>query len=159
MDQAVVTSETRRASAAEPFVVSAVVFLFAAFPLLPETRVIAVGITAVALTILAWFRRWRAVVPVGVFTTVCLLLVWFGVRFSQVWLAAGLGGYFAIAEITPWMRGSHSWLRVGSFGRKVRTLALASVCVCGARKSPCWSTLMIVPCQHSTRHVCWQKPH
>jgi len=75
----------------------------------------------------AWTRRCTAAAPLAAFAVICLILAFAGVPYSQLVLGLGLVFYAAFVRLTPWLRGSATWARWGTFGRDVRLLVAGSV--------------------------------
>jgi uncharacterized protein len=75
---------------------------------------------------LAWYKRCRAAAPFSTFCVICLGLAFSGVRYFPVILALGLLGYAGVVRIVPWLRGTASWVRCGSFDAAVCLLSVAA---------------------------------
>lgn len=74
----------------------------------------------------AWLARCQAAAPLAAFCVVGLSFALGGVPYSQLVLGIGLLSYAAVVRVTPWLRGTATWARWGSFGGDVRLLAVAS---------------------------------
>jgi membrane protease YdiL (CAAX protease family) len=78
------------------------------------------------LAVLAWSKRCRAAAPFSTFCVICLGLAFSGVRYFQVVLALGLLCYAGVVRGVPWLRGTATWVRWGSFDATVRFLSVAA---------------------------------
>jgi len=77
------------------------------------------------LAVLAWYKRCRAAAPFSTFCVIYFGLVLSGVRLFPVVLALGLLGYAGVVRGVPWLRGTATWARWGSFDATVRLLSVA----------------------------------
>jgi membrane protease YdiL (CAAX protease family) len=75
---------------------------------------------------LAWYNRCRAAAPFSTFCVICLGVAFSGVRYFPVILALGLLGYAGVVRIVPWLRGTASWARCGSFDAAVCLFSVAA---------------------------------
>jgi membrane protease YdiL (CAAX protease family) len=71
---------------------------------------------------LAWYKRCRVAAPLSAFCVICFGLILCGVRLFPVVLALGLLGYAGVLRGVPWLRGTATWARWGSFDATVRFL-------------------------------------
>ncbi len=110
----------------EALAVIVMVLMFTAFPLLPYSSVIGIGICIVLVTVVSWFKRWSIGVSVGMFCMVCIALVLLKVPFSQLWLSLALSIQVLVIRVVPWLRGNDAWLRVGSLGKDMWLLTAIS---------------------------------
>jgi membrane protease YdiL (CAAX protease family) len=78
------------------------------------------------LAVLAWYKRCRAAAPFSTFCVICLGLALSGVPYFQVVLALGLLCYAGVVRGVPWLRGTATWARWGSFDATVRFLSVAT---------------------------------
>jgi len=78
------------------------------------------------LAVLAWYKRCRAAAPFSTFCVIYFSLVLSGVRLFPVVLALGLLGYAVVVRGVPWLRGTATWARWGSFDATVRFLSIAA---------------------------------
>ena len=118
-----------------------VTLLVTAAPLLPLKAAIGAATGTAVLAVVAWYQRCRAAVPVSTFCVICLGLVFFGVPYFQVVLAVGLLGYAGVVRGVPWLRGTVTWARWGSFDRDVRLLS-AAACLLAAVALLTWYLLL-----------------
>jgi len=101
-------------------------------PLLPPNAgTVAAGAIAL-LAVVAWLNRCRAAAPLSAVYVVCLAVALFGVPYSQLVLGLGLVSYAAVVRMVPWLRGTATWARWGSFASDVRLLCAAAVLIAGA---------------------------
>ena len=116
----------RSARKLDALLVVSVTLLCTAAPLVPPKAAIgAAGGTAV-LAVLAWSKRCRAAAPFSTFCVICLGLALSGVLYFQVVLALGLLCYAGVVRGVPWLRGTATWARWGSFDATVRFLSIAA---------------------------------
>jgi hypothetical protein len=99
----------------DALLVVGVTLLCTAAPLVPINAAIAAASGILVLAVLAWYKRCPAAAPFSVFCVVCLSLIFFGVRYFPVILALGLLGYAGVVRGVPWLRGTATWARWGSF--------------------------------------------
>jgi hypothetical protein len=79
------------------------------------------------LAVLAWNKRCRAAAPFSTFCVIYLGLALSGVSYFQVVLAFGLLCYAGgRARGVPWLRGTATWARWGSFDATVCFLSVAA---------------------------------
>jgi len=109
----------------DALLVVSVTLLVTAAPLLPRKAAMGAASGIAVLAVLAWYKRCAAAAPYSIFCVVCLGLVFSGVRYFQVVLAVGLLGYAGVVRVVPWLRGTATWARCGSFDATIRFL-----CVC-----------------------------
>jgi len=76
------------------------------------------------LAMLAWYKRCRVAAPFSTFCVICFVLS--GVRLFPAVLALGLLGYAGVVRGVPWLRGTATWARWGSFDATVRFLSVAA---------------------------------
>lgn len=100
--------------------------LVTAAPLVPPNAAIVAAAGTAVLGVVAWYERCRAAAPLSAFCVICLGLALSGVLYSQVVLGLGLLCYGVVVRGVPWLRGSATWARLGSFGRDVRYLSAAA---------------------------------
>jgi hypothetical protein len=93
--------------------------LITAIPLLPDSLAVTVSIAVVGASIIAWIRRCRFAASLGVFCSVCLILVLAGVRYLQISLAAALIAYTWATRRTSWLRGTATWIKRGTLDTDV----------------------------------------
>ena len=93
------------------------------------------------LAVVAWYKRCRAAAPVSTFCVICLGLAFFGVPYFQVVLGVGLLCYAGVVRSVPWLRGTATWARWGSFDRDVRLLS-AAACLVAAVALLSWYLLL-----------------
>lgn len=103
-----------------------ITLLVTAVPLLSHNTAIGATSGIALLGAVAWTRRCKAAAPLAAFSVACFVLGLAGVRYSQVVLGLGLLWYAAVVRLTPWLRGTATWARWGSFRRDVRLLAVGS---------------------------------
>ena len=106
--------------------VVSVTLLCIATPLVSPNVAIGAAIGTTVLAALAWYNRCRAATPFSTFCVICLGLVFCGVRYFPVILALGLLGYAGVVRIVPWLRGTATWARWGSFDAAVCLFSLAA---------------------------------
>jgi membrane protease YdiL (CAAX protease family) len=110
----------------DALLVVGVTLLCTAAPLIPTNAAITAASGIVVLAALAWYRRCRAAAPLSTFCVICLGLIFSGVRYFPVILALGLLGYAVVVRIVPWLRGTATWIRWGSFDAAVCLLSVAA---------------------------------
>lgn len=113
-------------SQSEIIPVITIVFLFSVFPLLPKVWVFGTCIFSLLLTVLAGVRRNKIAFPLGVFCSVCLVLVSLGVSFSQIWFGIGLIVYIIVTRKTAFLGNNTHWLQMGRMGRDIYALAIGA---------------------------------
>jgi CAAX protease family protein len=106
--------------------VVSVTLLFTAAPLVPSNVAIAAASGIAVLAVLAWYKRCRAAAPFSTFCVICLSLVLFGVRYFPLVLGLSLLSYAGVVRGVPWLRGTATWARWGSFDATVRFLSVAA---------------------------------
>jgi uncharacterized protein len=104
--------------------VVSVTLLCTAAPLLPTNAAIAAASATAVLAVLAWYERCRAAAPLSTFCVICFGLVLSGVPHFWLVLAFGLLCYAGVVRGVPWLRGTATWARWGSFDASVRLLSL-----------------------------------
>jgi uncharacterized protein len=110
----------------DALLVVSVTLLVTVAPLVPSNGAIFAGIGIALLAVVAWSKRCRAAAPYSTFCVICLGLVFAGVRYFPVVLAGGLLGYAGVVRAVPWLRGTATWARWGSFGATVRFFCVAA---------------------------------
>ena len=110
----------------DAFLVVGVTLLCTAAPLVPTNAAIAAASGIVLLAILAWYKRCSAAAPLSIFCVICLSLIFSGVRYFPVILALGLLGYAGVVRGVPWLRGTATWARWGSFDAGVCLLSVGA---------------------------------
>lgn len=103
-----------------------VTLLCTASPLVPPKAAIGAASGTAVLAMLAWYKRCRAAAPFATFCAICFGLALSGVRYFQVILGLGLLGYAGVVRGVPWLRGTATWARWGSFDATVRFLCVAA---------------------------------
>jgi len=110
----------------DALLVVSVTLLVTAAPLVPPNAAIGAAIGTAVLAVLAWYKRCRAAAPYSVFCVICFGLVLSGVPYFQVVLALGLLCYAGVVRGVPWLRGTATWPRWGSFDPTVRFLSVVA---------------------------------
>ncbi len=110
----------------DALLVVSVNLLCTAAPLVPPKAAMGAASGTAVLAVLAWYKRCRAAAPFSTFCVICFGLVLAGVRLFPVVLALGLLGYAAVVCGVPWLRGTATWARRGSFDATVRFLSVAA---------------------------------
>jgi uncharacterized protein len=110
----------------DALLVVSVTLLCIAAPLVPRNAAIGAASGTAVLAVLAWYMRCRAAAPFATFCVICLGLVLSGVRYFQVVLAVGLLCYAGVVRGVPWLRGTATWARWGSFDATVRLLSVVA---------------------------------
>jgi uncharacterized protein len=110
----------------DALLVVSVTLLVTAAPLVPSNAAICAAAGVALLAVVAWSKRCRAAAPVSLFCVICLGLALVGVRYFPVVLAGGLLGYAGIVRGVPWLRGTATWTRWGSFDATVRFLCVGA---------------------------------
>ena len=110
----------------DALLVVSVTLLVTAAPLVPPKAAIGAASGTAVLAVVAWYKRCRAAAPVSIFCVICFGLVLSGVRYFPVVLAVGLLGYAGVVRGVPWLRGTATWARWGSFDATVRFLCVAA---------------------------------
>ena len=110
----------------DALLVVSVTLLITAAPLVPPNAAIGAASGTAVLAVLAWYKRCRAAAPFSTFCVICLGLVLSGVQYFQVVLTLGLLCYAAVVRGVPWLRGTATWARWGSFDATVRFLSIAA---------------------------------
>jgi uncharacterized protein len=110
----------------DALLVVGVTLLCTAAPLVPTNAAIAAASGIVLLAMLAWYKRCPAAAPFSIFCVICLSLIFSGVRYFPVILALGLLGYAGVVRGVPWLRGTTTWARWGSFDAGVCLLSLGA---------------------------------
>jgi membrane protease YdiL (CAAX protease family) len=106
--------------------VISVTLLFTAAPLVPANAAIGAASGTAVLAVLAWYKRCRAAAPFSTFCVICFGLALSRVTYFQVVLGVALLCYAGIVRGVPWLRGTATWARWGSFDATVRFLSLAA---------------------------------
>jgi membrane protease YdiL (CAAX protease family) len=110
----------------DALLVVSVTLLCTAAPLVPPNAAIGAASGTAVLAVLAWYKRCRAAAPFSTFCVICLGLALSGVPYFQVVLGLGLLCYAGIVRGVPWLRGTATWARWGSFDATVGLLAVAA---------------------------------
>ena len=110
----------------DALLVVSVTLLITAAPLVPPNAAIVAASGTAVLAVLAWYKRCRAAAPFSTFCVICLGLVLSGVQYFQVVLTLGLLCYAALVRGVPWLRGTATWARWGSFDATVRFLSIVA---------------------------------
>jgi CAAX protease family protein len=110
----------------DALLVVSVTLLFTAAPLVPHSAAVGAASGTAVLAVLAWYKRCRAAAPFSTFCVICLGLALSGVLYFQVVLALGLLCYAGVVRGVPWLRGTTTWARWGSFDATVCFLSLAA---------------------------------
>jgi hypothetical protein len=110
----------------DALLVVSVTLLVTAAPLIPPKGAIGAASGIALLGVVAWYKRCRAAAPLSIFCVICVGLVLSGVRYFPVVLAFGLLGYAGVVRGVPWLRGTATWARWGSFDLDVRLLCAAA---------------------------------
>jgi len=119
-------SVTRSLRKLDALLVVSVTLLVTAAPLVPPNAAIGAASGAALLAVLAWYKRCRAAAPFSTFCVICFGLVLSGVPYFQAVLAIGLVCYAGVVRGVPWLRGTATWARWGSFDATVRSLSVAA---------------------------------
>jgi hypothetical protein len=109
----------------DAFLVVSITLLFTAAPLAPRNAMIGPASGIAVLAVLAWSKRCRAAAPLSTFCVICLGLVLSGVPYFQIVLGLGLVCYSGVVRGVPWLRGTATWVRWGSFNATVCFLSIA----------------------------------
>ena len=125
----------------DALLVVGVTLLCTAAPLLPTKAAIATASGILVLAVLAWYKRCPAAAPFSIFCVVCLSLIFSGMRYFQVVLALGLLGYAGVVRGVPWLRGTATWARWGSFDARVCLLSVGA-CLVAAVALLSWYLLL-----------------
>ena len=110
----------------DALLVVSVTLLITAAPLVPPNAAIVAASGTAVLAVLAWYKRCRAAAPFSTFCVICLGQVLSGVQYFQVVLTLGLLCYAALVRGVPWLRGTATWARWGSFDATVRFLSIVA---------------------------------
>jgi membrane protease YdiL (CAAX protease family) len=110
----------------DALLVVSVTLLFTAAPLVPRNAAIVAASGTAVLTVLAWYKRCRAAAPFSTFCVICLGLALSRVTYFQVVLGVALLCYAGVVRGVPWLRGTATWARWGSFDATVRFLCVAA---------------------------------
>ena len=110
----------------DALLVVSVTLLVTAAPLVPSNAAICTAVGIALLVVVAWYKRCPAAAPFSIFCVICLSLVFSGVRYFPVILALGLLGYAGVVRGVPWLRGTATWARWGSFDATVCFLSVAA---------------------------------
>jgi CAAX protease family protein len=119
-------SVTRGVRKLDALLVVSVTLLFTAAPLAPRNAAIGAASGTAVLAVLAWYKRCRAAAPFSTFCVISLGLALSRVTYFQVVLGVGLLCYAGVVRGVPWLRGTATWARWGSFDVTVRFLSLAT---------------------------------
>jgi hypothetical protein len=125
----------------DALLVVSVTLLVTAAPLVPSNAAICAAVGIALLVVVAWYKRCRAAAPVSTFCVICLGLAFCGVPYFQVVLGVGLLCYAGVVRGVPWLRGTATWTRWGSFDREVRRLS-AAACLLAAVALLSWYLLL-----------------
>jgi membrane protease YdiL (CAAX protease family) len=110
----------------DALLVVGVTLLFTAAPLVPRNAAIGAASGIAVLAVLAWCKRCRAAAPFSTFCVICLGLALSRVTYFQVVLGVALLCYAGVVRGVPWLRGTATWARWGSFDATVRLLSVAA---------------------------------
>ena len=110
----------------DALLVVSITLLCIAAPLVPPSAAIGAATGTAMLAVLAWYKRCRVAAPFSTLCVICFGLVLSGVRLFPVVLALGLLGYAVVVRGVPWLRGTATWARWGSFDATVRFLSVAA---------------------------------
>ena len=110
----------------DALLVVSVTLLFTAAPLIPHSAAVGAASGTAVLAVLAWYKRCRVAAPFSTFCVICLGLALSGVLYFQVVLALGLLCYAGVVRSVPWLRGTATWARWGSFDATVCFLSVAA---------------------------------
>jgi uncharacterized protein len=110
----------------DALLVVSVTLLFTAASLVHRNAAIGAASGIAVLAVLAWCKRCRAAAPLSTFCVICLGLTLSRVTYFQVVLGVALLCYAGVVRGVPWLRGTATWARWGSFGATVRFLSLAA---------------------------------
>lgn len=110
----------------DALLVVSVTLLVTAAPLVPSNAAICAALGIAFLAVVASYQRCRAAAPVSIFCVICLGLALSGLRYFPVVLAVGLLGYAGAVRGVPWLRGTATWVRWGSFDTTVCFLCVAA---------------------------------
>ena len=110
----------------DALLVVSVTLLFTVAPLVPHSAAVGAASGTAVLAVLAWYKRCLAAAPFSTFCVICLGLALSGVLYFQVVLALGLLCYAGVVRGVPWLRGTTTWARWGSFDATVCFLSLAA---------------------------------
>jgi CAAX protease family protein len=121
-------------------VVSVTLFCIAA-PLVPPKAAVGAAGGIAVLSVLAWSTRCRAAAALSTFCVICFALVLVGFRYFPVVLGLSLLGYAGVVCAVPWLRGTATWARWGSFDATVRFLCIAA-CLLAAGALLSWYVLL-----------------
>jgi membrane protease YdiL (CAAX protease family) len=110
----------------DALLVVSLTLLCTAAPLLPTNAAIAAASATAVLAVLAWYKRCRAAAPLSTFCVICFGLILSGVPYFWLVLALGLFCYAGVVRVVPWLRGTATWVRWGSFDATVCLLSLAA---------------------------------
>ena len=117
---------TRSHRKLDALLVVSITLLCTAAPLFSLNAAIGAAIGTVVLAALAWYKRCPAAAPFSIFCVICLSLIFSGVRYFPVILALGLLGYAGVVRGVPWLRGTATWARWGSFDAGVCLLSVGA---------------------------------
>ena len=115
----------------DALLVVSLTLLCIAAPLVPHRAAVAAVSGIALLAVLAWYNRCRAAAPFSAFCVICVGLVLFRVPYFPLVLAFALLGYAAIVRGVPWLRGTATWVRWGSFDATVCVLCVGSWLLAG----------------------------
>jgi CAAX protease family protein len=110
----------------DALLVVSVTLLCTAAPLVPPNAAIGAASGIAVLAVLAWYKRCRAAAPFSTFCVVCFGLALSGVPYFQVVVGVGLLCYAGVVRGVPWLRGTATWARWGSFDATVGFLSVAA---------------------------------
>ena len=110
----------------DALLVVSVTLLFTAAPLIPHSAAVGAASGTAVLAVLAWYKRCRVAAPFSTFCVICLGLDLSGVLHFQVVLALGLLCYTGVVRGVPWLRGTATWARWGSFDATVCSLSVVA---------------------------------
>ena len=110
----------------DALLVVSITLLCTAAPLVPPNAAIGAASGTAVLAVLAWYKRCRAATPLSIFCVICFGLVLAGVPYFWLVLALGLLCYAGVMRGVPWLRGTATWARWGSFDATVGFLSVAA---------------------------------
>lgn len=110
----------------DALLVVSLTLLVTAAPLVPPSAALGAALGTAGLAVLAWYKRCPASAPFSAFCVISLGLALSGVRSFPVVMAVGLLGYAGVVRGVPWLRGTATWARWGSFDATVRFLCVGA---------------------------------
>jgi uncharacterized protein len=110
----------------DALLVVSLTLLCIAAPLVPRRAAVAAVSGIALLAVPAWYNRCRAAAPFSAFCVICVGLVLFRVPYFPLVLALALVGYAGVVRGVPWLRGTATWVRWGSFDATICVLSVGS---------------------------------